>query len=92
MAERSLPVGAKRQLILDAGVPVQYVDTISEATHGNGIIALSFGAGVIDADNETVMTVAARLRMHLGTAQFLHKLLGDMIADELKPSDKTKAN
>jgi len=92
MAERTLPVGAKRLLICDEGVKVHYVDLITEMSHGNGIVCLSFGAGATDADNETVAIVSSRMRMHLGTAQFLHKLLGDMIGDALKPADQMKAN
>lgn len=89
---RALPVGADRMEILDEGVPVQFVDLINEARHGNGIVSLSFASGIVDADNKGIAKVAARLRMHLGTAQFLHKMLGDMITDALKPIDKSQAN
>lgn len=92
MAERTLPVGANRLLIRDEGVKVEYVDLIAEAAQGNGVICLSFAASATDADNEAIAIVSSRLRMHLGTAQFLHKLLGDMITNALKPPEQGKAN
>jgi|SRR5690606_25706103 len=90
---RKLAVGDKWLDIRDNGEVAKFVDLILEARHGSGIICLSFGSGIIDgSENEGVVDVASRLRMHLGTAQFLHKLLGDMITDALKPVDKSQAN
>lgn len=89
---RFLPVGDSRWEIADRGGPVGFVDLVTEARQANGIVYLSFAAGVVDAANEPYADVFSRIRMHLGTAQFLHKMLGDMIDDALKPVDQSKAN
>ncbi|EXL09723.1 hypothetical protein BG36_20960 [Aquamicrobium defluvii] len=68
------------------------MDLLMEARQHMGVIALAFGSVVWDANNEPMAQVASRLRMDLGTAQNLHKLLGDMISDALKPADKSQAN
>lgn len=89
---REIAVGAERWEIRDAGGPVEFVDMITEARHINGVVYLSFGAGIVDANNEGICQVTSRLRLSLGTAQFLHSLLGGMISDALKPIDQSKAN
>ena len=87
-----IAVGDRFLELRDKGARVEFVDTITEARHGSGVIAVSFGASVQEANNDGFVDVSCRLRMHLGTAQMLHKLLGDMISDALKPVDKSQAN
>lgn len=87
-----IAVGDKFWEVRDADTPIEYVDFLTEARMSNGVVCLSLGAGVVDANNEGIVNIACRLRMHLGTAQFVHKMLGDMIAEALKPIDKSLAN
>lgn len=89
---RNIALGDTRAEIRDDGRPVHYVDMVMEARQGYGIVALAFGSIVTDANNDPLVQVASRLRMNLGVAQTLHKLLGDMISDALKPADKSQAN
>jgi hypothetical protein len=89
---RKLALGDKFLEIRDDGRPVHFVDLLMEARQHMGVVAVAFGSMVLDANNEPIAQVASRLRMDLGTAQNLHKLLGDMIAAALKPSDKSQAN
>lgn len=78
--------------IRDDGGPVHFVDLLMEARQRVGVIALAFGTIVLDANNEPIAQVASRLRMDLAAAQNLHKILGDLITDALKPVDKSNAN
>lgn len=87
-----IAIGEKFWEIRDAGTRVEYVDILTEARNNNGVVYLSFGAGILDANNDGIVNISARLRMHLGSAQFLHKMLGDIISDALKPIDKSQAN
>lgn len=87
-----IAVGDKFWEVRDADTPIEYVDFLTEARMSNGVVCLSFGSGVVDANNDGFVNITSRMRMHLGTAQFLHKMLGDMISEALKPIDKSQAN
>jgi hypothetical protein len=89
---RKIAVGSEWWEIRDSGEPVKFTDMITEARHINGVVYLSFGAGIVDANNEGICDLVSRLRMNLGSAQFLHNLLGNMISNALKPTDASKAN
>jgi len=75
----------------DDTIPV-YGDVLTEARQYNGTVALGFGAIVQDANNPPEVQPVVRLRMNLVAAQSLHGLLGQMIADALKPADTGMAN
>lgn len=87
-----IAVGDKWLEIRDTGGPVSFVDIITEARHNGGVIYLAFGSAIVDGNNDAICDMASRLRMNLSTAQVLHRLLEDMIADALKPADLSKAN
>lgn len=89
---RKLAFGDKFLEIRDDGRPAHFVEILMEARQHMGVVSLAFGSMIWDANNEPVAQVASRLRMDLATAQNLHKLLGDMITDALKPADKSQAN
>ncbi|MDV4156939.1 hypothetical protein C3Y89_26520 [Rhizobium sp. UPM1132] len=76
----------------DNSTKVDYVDIISEARQFNGVIHLSLGGSIQDANNLGVVSVTNRIRMNLVVAQSLHSILGQMITDALKPADKSQAN
>lgn len=84
-------VGSKWWEIRDNGEAIKFCDLITEARHSNGVVYLSLGSGIMDANNEGVCDIAVRLRMNFATAEALHSLLGEMIADVLKPTDKSQA-
>ncbi|MCF1468468.1 hypothetical protein GOZ89_09685 [Agrobacterium vitis] len=88
----SLPMGAERWEIRDYGMPVQFVDLITELLQLNGVVHIALASTIIDAGNSPFATIAARFRMDRVTAQSLHKYLGDAISDALKPVDKPQAN
>jgi hypothetical protein len=87
-----LAMGETKLEIRDAGEPIHYVDVLTEARQHLGVIYLAFGGVVWDANNDQIVQIASRLRMNLGTAQDLHRLLGQMINDATKPIDKTLTN
>ncbi|WP_025661535.1 hypothetical protein [Rhizobium sp. IBUN] len=87
-----IAVGDKWLDIRDNGGPVSFVDIITEARHNTGVVCLAFGSAIVDGNNSGICDIASRLRMNMSTAQLLHRLLGDMIADALKPADLSKAN
>lgn len=89
---RKLAVGADWWEIRDDGVPVTYIDMLTELRNHNSVVYLSLGQAIIDANNEPIVQVAARHRIDLGTAQTLHRLLGEMINEMTKPVDKSQAN
>lgn len=89
---KSLPFGSERLEIRDDGVPVKFVDLITELRQVNGVIHIGLGSTVWDAGNDAVVAVASRVRMDLIAAQNLHKFLGDAITDALKPADKSTSN
>jgi hypothetical protein len=89
---KSLPMGSERWEIRDGGAPVQFVDLITELRQSAGVIHMAFASTIIDAGNSPIVSIAARLRMDLQTAQNLHKFLGDAIADAFKPVDKSQSN
>lgn len=88
---RKIAIGSEWLEVVDAGHVPKFIDVISEARQANGVVYLSFGGGVIEG-NAAFCQIESRLRMNLGTAQFLHRLLGQMIEDALKPVDQSKAN
>ena len=90
--ERRIAIADEWWTLRDSEAPAVFSDYITEARHWHGNVYLSFGSGVIDANNEPVIDIVSRLRMNLGTAQVLHQLLGQMIDDALKPVDKSTAN
>lgn len=89
---RKIAVGADFWELRDDGVPVHYVDMITEIRHHNTVIYVGLASAVIDANNEPYAVVAGRFRMDVGTAQNLHKFLGDAIAAALKPVSSSSAN
>lgn len=89
---RKLAIGNETWEIRDSGEPIKFADLLLESRHINGIVYLSFGASLIDYGNNGVADTVCRLRFNLATAQQVHSVLGDMIADALKPIDKSSAN
>lgn len=89
---RKIAVGQDWWEIRDNGTPVTYVDILTELRHHNSVVYLSLGQAVIDANNEPIVQIAARHRIDLGTAQTLHRLLGDMITEMTTPVEKSQAN
>jgi len=89
---RSLPMGGERWEIRDSGVPVQFVNLLTQLTQFNGVIYLDLASTVQDAGNAPIASIAGRFRMDITTAQSLHKYLGDAINDAIKGPDKSKAN
>lgn len=89
---RKIAVGSEYWDLRDDGVPVRYVDFLTEMRSHNSVVYMSMGSAFIDANNAPTVDIACRLRMDLGTAQNLHRLLGDMIEGMLKPVDQSKAN
>jgi hypothetical protein len=89
---KTVSVGDQKWEIRDDGVPVDFVDLITEGRHNNGIVYLSLATGIVDGSNEPIAQIASRLRMHLGTAQALHALLGAAIKDAMKAPAKGKTN
>lgn len=80
---RRLPMGAEFWDIRDDGVPVLYIDLVTEARHHNTVVYLGLGHAISDNGNHPVAQIAARLRLDIGTAQMLHKQLGDIIKEAL---------
>lgn len=78
--------------IRDSEPCIAYVDLITELNHVNGTIHLSMGATSADFGNRPFVDIVTRLRMNLITAQNLRNLLDSIIADALKPTDKSSAN
>lgn len=91
-AGKTVQLGEETWLVSRDDAPVQYVDLICEARNFNGIVHLSMMQSIVDAGAIPEAHMGARLRMNLATAQALHGILGKMIADALKPADKSKAN
>ncbi len=89
---RKLAVGGDWWEIRDDGVLVEYVDMITELRNHNSVVYLSLGQAIVDAGNDPIVQISSRLRIDIGTAQTLHRLLGDMLSEMLKPADKSKAN
>lgn len=89
---RMIALGDKFAEIRDDGRPVHFVDVLMEARHHMGVVYMAFGSVILDANNDHLVQVASRLRMNLATAQDMHRLLGSIIEDALKPVDKSKAN
>ncbi|MDQ0323514.1 hypothetical protein QO002_005720 [Pararhizobium capsulatum DSM 1112] len=100
MSENKVAVKSGRKLavendlweIRDNGMPVTYVDMLTELRHHNNVIYLSLGQSIIDGKNEPIVNITARHRIDLGTAKNLHRILGEVIADIIKPGDKSQAN
>ena len=72
--------------------PAVFVDFFSEFRQYNGVVSLAFAQAIVDVGNRPEVAIVSRLRMSLGTAQALHHILGDLIADATKPPDKSKTN
>jgi len=89
---RSIALGDQFAEVRDDGRPVHFVDVLTEARHHIGVFYLAFGSVIIDANSDQIVQIASRLRMNIATAQDVHRILGQMIDDALKPADKTKAN
>ncbi|MDP9813860.1 hypothetical protein J2W42_006736 [Rhizobium tibeticum] len=89
---RKIAVGSEYWEIRDGGAPVEYVDIITELRHHNGVVYVSLGSAIVDANNFPLVAIAGRYRMDIGTAQSLHTLLGDLLAGMLKPVDQPKAH
>ncbi|MEI3855869.1 MULTISPECIES: hypothetical protein [unclassified Ensifer] len=97
---RRLPMGAELWDIRDDGVPVLYVDLVTEARHHNTVVYLGLGQAISDNGNQPVAQIAARLRLDIGTAQMLHKQLGDIIkealcttaAEQMEPTEPSQDN
>ena len=91
-AGQKIAIGREWWGLQDNSKSIDYVDFVTEARQFNGVIHLAMGAGVQDANNVGVIHVTTRLRMNLAAAQVLHNLLGGMISEALKPSDKSQTN
>lgn len=89
---RKVAVGSEWWELRDANVPVHYIDMITEARGHNGVVYLSLGSAIIDANNTPIVDMATRVRMDLGTAQNLHQILGGLIRNMTSPVDKSAAN
>ena len=89
---RQLAVGSDWWEIRDPGVPVQFVDILTEGRHMNGVVHLAFASAIVDANNAGIASIAARLRMDLSAAQHLRNMLNGIIEDALKPKDQSKTN
>lgn len=89
---RKMAVGSDWWEIRDSGVPVTYVDIMTELRSYNSVVYLSLGQAIIDANNDPLIQIIARHRFDMGTAQNLHRLLGEIIADMTKPVEKSLAN
>ncbi|KQZ49699.1 hypothetical protein ASD54_12230 [Rhizobium sp. Root149] len=89
---RKIAIGSEWWEIRKDDAPVQFVDIVTEMRPHHGNVYISLGSAIIDANNAPIVDMAARLRMDLGTAQNLHKLLGDVISAVLKPIDDSIKN
>ena len=89
---KTLKIGNEVWPIIDPGVDVKFVDFLTEGRHFNGVVYLAFAHAIIDAGNPVEAVISSRLRMTLPVAQDLHHVLGNMIADALKPVEKPLAN
>ena len=89
---RKVVVGDETWTVRRDDEPCQFVDFMSEARQFNGTVYLSLASAILDANNEPIVDIIARLRMNLATAQGLHAALGQIISDAFKPSDTSKAN
>lgn len=74
--------------VRDNGIPVKFVDMITEFRHHNNVVYASLGSAIVDLNGAPMVEVAARLRFDLGTARNLHTMLGTMIAEMLRASEK----
>lgn len=90
--DKRFAVGSEWWELRDSATSVDYVDLIPEARMFNGIVHLSLGCGIQDANNVGIVDVTNRLRFNLFTAQALHGMLGKMIEDAMKPVDKSQTN
>ena len=66
--------------IRDEGVPVSYVNWITEVSQSNGVIALSFGSSVVDGENRAIH-ICGRHRLDLTNATHLRDTLTRLIAE-----------
>lgn len=90
---RTISLGEEKWDIRDAGVPVSFADIITEARQINGVVYISLASGIADEGNKGVADITHRIRLSLGSAQFLHNVLGDLIKQSLAPPiDPSKAN
>ncbi|TBY54519.1 hypothetical protein E0H59_13610 [Rhizobium leguminosarum bv. viciae] len=87
-----IAVGSEWWELRDDSENVDYVDMLCEARQFNGIVHLSLGVGIHDANNAGIVSVTNRIRMNLVVAQALHSVLGQMITDAMKPADKSQTN
>lgn len=85
-------VGNETWVIARDDAPVAYVDLICEARQFNGTIYISLAQSIVDANSEPKAVICSRVRMNLGTVQFLHGVLGDLIKQAMSPPDQSKAN
>ena len=85
-------IGGREWTIRDDGVPVHFVDFITESRQINGIVYLAFASAVLDGSNPPEMHICSRVRLSLSTAQGLRDALANMVKDALKPTDQPKAN
>lgn len=89
---KTLKLGDESWAVSRDDARVEYVDLICEARHFNGVVSMSFAQAIIDAGGSPEAHICTRLRMNMAVAQGLHAMLGQMIADALNPSGKTKSN
>jgi hypothetical protein len=76
----------------DTGAQTYFVDMFTEVRHINGVVYLSFGESIIDAQNPPHCQVTCRLRMNLATTQSLKNALDGIIGIALKPAPAGRAN
>ena len=89
---RVVSMGTDQWELRDDGRNAEFVDILTELRYVNSVVYLSLASSIIEAGNPPTASLAARLRMDLGTAQSLHMALGQMIAEMIKPTDPTKRN
>lgn len=87
-----LIVGEARWPIEADRLPVEFCDLVLEARQGMNIVYLSLGAAIIDGASKPTVRVTSRMRMSLVMAQNLRDVLTNIIADALKPADKSQTN
>ncbi|MGI2032346.1 hypothetical protein ACRQ1B_08125 [Rhizobium panacihumi] len=74
--------------VRDNGVPVKFVDMITEFRHHNNIAYISLGSAIMDLNGSPTVEIASRLRLDLATARNLHTMLGTMITEMLRTDEK----
>lgn len=83
-----LTIGEAEFPILDAGLPAVFVDCLVEAREIGGVINIGLGSIVVDGDGPPRCNVSARLRMNLGVAQDLARVLLNLTQQNAEAKEK----